>query len=143
MACIRGLTGFSEILFSNAVALPQFAEYLPASKYHAAVSGILRQGVERLDNVRQTAGDHIARLLVLPLPTTSDSSQWRIEGETLMHELFLTYVFYFCEFLDAEQGPVVESATLSLMDGRTAHGYSPGPSNFCKWKNIGPRFSQA
>lgn len=90
MACIRGLTNFAEVLFSNAATLPDFAEYLPAVKYHAAVSGILRQGVERLDNVRYIAGEHIARLLVLPLPTVADSSQWRIEGETLMKDLFLT-----------------------------------------------------
>jgi len=94
MACIRGLTNFAELLFSNAAALPNFSEYLPAAKYHAAVSGILRQGVERLDNVRQIAGEHIARLLVLPLPDTADSSQWRIEGEILMKDLLLTYVFY-------------------------------------------------
>jgi len=89
MACIRGLTNFAEVLFPNAATIPDFAECLPASKYHAAVSGILRQGVERLDNVRQTAGEHISRLLVLPLPDVANSEQWRIEGQTLMEDLFL------------------------------------------------------
>lgn len=96
MACIRGLTSFAEALFSNAVAIPYFADYLPASKFHAAIAGILRQGVERLDNVRQTAGEHISRLLVLPLPTTAGSIQWRIEGEALMKDLFLRYVLPLC-----------------------------------------------
>jgi hypothetical protein len=89
MVCIRGLTAFAEILFSKSSSLPRFAEYLPGSKYHAAVSGILRLGVERLDNVRQTAGEHISRLLVLPLPAVADSRLWQIEGETLMKNLFL------------------------------------------------------
>jgi len=90
MACIRGLTTFAEVLFANAANISDFAEYLPASKYHAAVSGILRQGVERLDNVRQAAGECISRLLVLSLPAVADSEQWRIKGQTLMEKLFLT-----------------------------------------------------
>jgi len=77
-------------LFSNAATIPNFAEYLQASKYHVAVSGILKQGVERLDNVRQIAGEHISRLLVLPLPTVADAGQWHIEGQELMKDLFLT-----------------------------------------------------
>lgn len=94
MACIRGLTNFAERLFSNAVTISNFGEYLPASKYHAAISGILRQGVERLDHVRQTAGEHMSRLLVLPLPAVVNSKQWCIEGEMLMKDLFLRYVFH-------------------------------------------------
>lgn len=94
MACIRGLTNFAERLFSNAVTISNFEEYLPAYKYHAAISGILRQGVERLDHVRQTAGEHMSRLLVLPLPAVVNSKQWCIEGEMLMKDLFLRYVFH-------------------------------------------------
>lgn len=91
IACIRGLTSFVEILFSQAATLTNFTKYLTAAKYHAAVSGILRQGVERLDNVRQIAGENVLHLLQLPLPAVSESNLWRIEGEPLMKELFLWY----------------------------------------------------
>jgi hypothetical protein len=132
------LTNITEVLFSNAATIPNFAEYLQASKYHVAVSGILKQGVERLDNVRQIAGEHISRLLVLPLPTVADAGQWHIEGQELMKDLFLTYVILSLSILDVEQ--VLEPATVSPMDGRTARGCFPGPSNFCGWKSIAYRF---
>lgn len=92
IACIRGLATFSEILFSNASNIPNFEEYLPAAKYHDAVGGILKQGVERLDNVRSEAGDHFLRLLLLPLPKVSSPDPWRIHRDPLMKELFLRYV---------------------------------------------------
>lgn len=93
MACIRGLTSFVEILFANAAKIPNFEDYLPAPVYHTAIAGILKQGVERLDNVRQTAGEHVGRLLLLSLPTVEDPSPWRIEGEETMKALFLRYGF--------------------------------------------------
>lgn len=91
MACIRGLTSFVEILFNSAAEIPKFEEYLPAPAYHAAIAGILKQGVERLDNVRQTAGEHLRRLLLLSLPPVEDPSPWRIEGDEMMKALFLRY----------------------------------------------------
>lgn len=91
MACIRGLTSFVQVLFPYAAAIPQFTDCLPASKYHTAISGILRQGVERLDNVRQTAGEHIVSLIQLALPNITNPGPWSIEGEALMKDLFLRY----------------------------------------------------
>ena len=95
MACIRGLTSFVEILFNNAAKIPKFEECFPASVYHAAIAGILKQGVERLDNVRQTAGEHLGRLLSFSLPPVEDPSPWRIEGDEMMKALFLRYVSSF------------------------------------------------
>ena len=88
MACVEGLTSMSSILFSRAGSLQAFSEYLPAKSYHAAISGILKQGVERLDNVRQKAGQCILRLLALPLPDVPDKEQWRVYGGDLMRKLF-------------------------------------------------------
>lgn len=95
MACIRGLTSFVDILFSSATTLTGFTEFLPPAKYHAAVAGILRQGVERLDNVRQVAGESILHLLQRPLPAVLESNMWCIEGHTLMKELFLRYIILY------------------------------------------------
>ena len=63
IACVQSLTSCIEGLFSIAESVDNFDEYLPLSKYQQAIAGILKQGVERLDNVRQEAGTCISRLL--------------------------------------------------------------------------------
>ncbi|KAK0503901.1 TBCD protein [Armillaria luteobubalina] len=88
MACVRGLTSVSEILISNARTIKRFDDYLTPSKYHLAVIGILKQGVERLDNVRQDAGECILRLLRLPLPDVKDAERWQLPSCGLLVELF-------------------------------------------------------
>lgn len=92
IACIKGLAEFSDLLLQNAADIPNFASYFPPHKYHDAVGGILKQGVERLDNVRQQAGQEFLHLLRLPLPNTPESTAWRIHGFELMQGLFLRYV---------------------------------------------------
>jgi hypothetical protein len=92
MACLRGLTSFSEILILNSSTIPSFEQYFPASKYQMVIGGILRQGVERLDNVRQEAGECFMRLLCLPAPTVGNSELWLIKGRTLIDELFTKWV---------------------------------------------------
>lgn len=88
MACIKGLTAFSEMLFLHSNHLP---EYLPANKYHAAICGILKQGVERLDVVRQVAGQNMTILLQMPPPNLPNSDLWKIDEAALMKTLFLRY----------------------------------------------------
>ncbi|EGO23938.1 hypothetical protein SERLADRAFT_450239 [Serpula lacrymans var. lacrymans S7.9] len=87
MACIKGLTSSVEVLFSNASCIANFAQYIPPSRYHSALAKILQQGVERLDNVRQVAGECFLRLLELPLPAVENANCWRIKGESLMKNL--------------------------------------------------------
>ncbi|KDQ62420.1 hypothetical protein JAAARDRAFT_189747 [Jaapia argillacea MUCL 33604] len=77
------------VLFSKANTLQNFEEYLPSSQYHAAIGAILKQGVERLDNVRQVAGECFHRLLLCPLPLVPNHEAWRIKGDTFMKELFV------------------------------------------------------
>ena len=91
-ACIKGLASGAETLIVNAAIIPNLAEYLPPYKYHEAIAGILKQGVERLDNVRQQAGVQVVRLLSLALPKAPDAEAWRIHGDQLMKDLFLKYV---------------------------------------------------
>lgn len=88
IACIKGLTTFSATLIQNAISIPDFAEYFPPTKFHSAISKILRQGVERLDNVRQVAGESFLELLDLPLPAVNNADTWRLPGMTLLMELF-------------------------------------------------------
>lgn len=89
IACIQGLASMIGDLFHVSASLPHFADFLPAQRYHHVVGRILRQGVERLDNVRQIAGESFLRILCLSPPSVDESENWRVRGETLMQELFL------------------------------------------------------
>lgn len=89
VACVHSLTAFAEVLFSHSENLPAFAQYFPASKYHDAVGGILKQGVERLDNVRQQAGECFIRLILLPLPKVVDADAWKIHEDAFVKSVFL------------------------------------------------------
>lgn len=91
IACVRGLASIIRTLFSCARELPDFASYLPPEKFHDAIAGTLKQGVERLDNVRQTAGESFLAILQLPPPAVPDPSPWKILGEKMMKDLFLRY----------------------------------------------------
>jgi len=88
VVCIQGLTRFSELLMSNAASIPDFSVYFPPLKYHQTVAGILKQGVERLDNVRQEAGDCFMQLLSLPVPDVYNGQDWHMPGLPLLKELF-------------------------------------------------------
>jgi hypothetical protein len=91
ITCIKGLVSISSDLFMYAAKLPNLSEYLPPSQYHRVVGGILKQGVERLDSVRQEAGENFLRLLQISLTPSRES--WRIHCDDLMKRLFLGWVF--------------------------------------------------
>ncbi|CAA7261518.1 unnamed protein product [Cyclocybe aegerita] len=88
IACIQGLTAISELMFRMAGSIPDFADYFPGDKYTAAVAGLLKQGVERLDNVRQEAGICLMRLLNNAPPRVDGADRWRLPGLSLLIELF-------------------------------------------------------
>lgn len=75
---------------SKEASLTNFEDYLPPNTYHDTVAGILKQGVERLDNVRQVAGDCFMQLLDLPIPSVQDGERWRLPGEQVLQGLFTT-----------------------------------------------------
>jgi hypothetical protein len=87
IACVQGLATFSEILLTMPAAADTLEEYLPATRFHVAAAGILKQGVERLDNVRQQAGEQFYRLLRIPLSGKPTMMPWRLKGETLLKDL--------------------------------------------------------
>lgn len=92
LVCVKGLTTFIETLVTRSSEIPNFPEYLPSSKFHAAVGGILKQGVERLDNVRHQAGVCVFQLLLLQAPNIPNGEEWLICGADLMRKLFLRSV---------------------------------------------------
>ena len=91
IASIQGLTSVSLTLLTLVKSDPAYFEYLPADLYQEAIAGILKQGVERLDNVRQQAGESIIRLLKCPSLSVDDSKPWKFHGEQLFEELLLRY----------------------------------------------------
>jgi hypothetical protein len=89
IACIRALSSVIEDLFRISGNLPDFPSFLPPHRYHAAIGRILRQGVERLDNVRQISGECFMHILKLPLPATEHAERWRLKNIDLMEDLFI------------------------------------------------------
>lgn len=94
IACLRGLTACCEILITNANTMSGFAEYIPAEKYHSIVAGVLKQGVERLDNVRQDAGECLHALLRLTPPAIRNGHEWIPKELPLLRELFIRQVSF-------------------------------------------------
>ncbi|KAG6877463.1 hypothetical protein C0993_007080 [Termitomyces sp. T159_Od127] len=88
VACIQSLTTSIEVLMRNARTISAFQTYLPPSLIYSAVRGILKQGVERLDNVRQEAGECFLRLLYMPLPEVQNSTRWQLPGSSFLKQLF-------------------------------------------------------
>ncbi|KAG6816304.1 hypothetical protein H0H87_007136 [Tephrocybe sp. NHM501043] len=88
IACIRSLTTVIEVLVQNARTITVFESYLPPPLFRSAISGILKQGVERLDNVRQEAGASVLRLLYLPFPDVQNPTLWQLPGSSLLKSLF-------------------------------------------------------
>ncbi len=97
IACIQGLTDIVGLLFrafllgSNSIisVAAQLQSYLPSEKFHVIVAGILKQGMEKLDNVRQEAGLCVMKLLNMNLPDGAALNRWRLHGEGLLRQLFL------------------------------------------------------
>ncbi|KAL1728580.1 armadillo-type protein [Schizophyllum commune] len=82
ISSIQGLRDCAIMLLQRPDLLPS---YLPPEVYHAAVAGILKQGVERLDNVRAEAGACMLGLLMISPPTEA----YAIEGGDKMREMLL------------------------------------------------------
>jgi len=90
IASIQGLTFVSVTLLTLAKSDATYIEYIPAKLYQEAIAGILKQGVGRLDIVRQQAGESVLSLLKCPLPSANnDSNPWKFHGEELFKDLFL------------------------------------------------------
>jgi hypothetical protein len=68
----------------------QFQAYLPSEKFHAIVAGVLKQGMEKLDNVRQEAGLCVMKFLNMNLPEGAQLDRWRLHGLGLLRQLFQT-----------------------------------------------------
>ncbi len=88
ISCVKSLTAIIETLITRSTHIEDFESYLPPLKYNDAIKGILKQGVERLDNVRQDSGLCFYKLLRLSPPEIPDSGRWTVTGLTFFQGLF-------------------------------------------------------
>ncbi|KAF8606944.1 ARM repeat-containing protein [Ceratobasidium sp. AG-I] len=80
MAALRAVASISEALFLRKNDLVSFENYLPPDAWHSAVAGVLKQGVERLDNVRAVAGEQLMALIWSEPVRKGAVGQWAIPG---------------------------------------------------------------
>ncbi len=90
LSCIRGLCSIIQNLIqhSHAAPFPEFSAYLPAAMYHHSVAEILKQGVERLDNVRQQAGEAFTALISSQPPNVQHREEWQIRDRESFRATF-------------------------------------------------------
>lgn len=122
IACINGCGDVMSLVLSNVRTSTVLDAYLPAGLYHQIFGRILKQGVERLDNVRLQAGQRIAQLLELPTPNVSHGEKWCVENKAMFERTLAGCVFF-------EPDPfnvvmlIVPIEAKRLLDGRMDPGY--------------------
>ncbi|KAF5389176.1 hypothetical protein D9757_003527 [Collybiopsis confluens] len=90
ITCVKGLGTVAETFIKSAQDVENFQNYFSPVKYHESVKGILKQGVERLDNVRQESGRTFSKLLSLPPPGIQGSERWTIQNSDFIRQLLVT-----------------------------------------------------
>jgi tubulin-specific chaperone D len=87
MASVTGLVAISGELLRRLTSPSSLESYLPPDIFHLSVGGILKQGVERLDNVRQLVGEELTRLVSLTRTLSIEFSRWKPYGMELLEPL--------------------------------------------------------
>lgn len=85
LSCVKGL-GQIVLVFLTETTV-EISKWLPSHTYHEIVAGILKQGVERLNNHRVEAGKQLVALL--ETPHKSGREAWVPDTEGLFRELFV------------------------------------------------------
>ncbi|CAE6412425.1 hypothetical protein ACGC1H_005473 [Rhizoctonia solani] len=80
MATLRAVASMSQAIFLNRLRLETFEECLPPDLWHQAIGGVLKQGVEKLDNVRAVAGEQLMHLVWNSDIRIHASGLWAVPG---------------------------------------------------------------
>ena len=90
MACAKGvqeiLIAFIDRASKGKLSTEALERYLPLNIFHEAIGRILRQGIERLDNVRQRCGELFTSMLYLEDPPNTIAS-WSVDGKEFFKQL--------------------------------------------------------
>lgn len=90
IACVKGLSESVQLMAR--ANLPSPDKWLPRELYQDVWAGVLKQGAERLDNVRAEVGRQIVDMLAVvdeKNPQVTNSGNWVPEGVDLMRSLFV------------------------------------------------------
>lgn len=87
-ATLRAVASISQALFLQRNNIEQFENYLPPDLWYKAIGGVLKQGVERLDNVRVVAGEQMQILLWDTSIRNNTSDAWAIPGVANLEAAF-------------------------------------------------------
>ncbi|KAG8708052.1 hypothetical protein FRC09_001475, partial [Ceratobasidium sp. 395] len=80
IASLRAIASTSEAIFARRSDLTHFEAYLPPGAWYDSIGGVLKQGAERLDNVRAVAGEQLMILVWNPTIRKSAVGSWAIPG---------------------------------------------------------------
>ncbi|KAI5122803.1 hypothetical protein M0805_000146 [Coniferiporia weirii] len=157
LACVKGFCSMFEALIGQASnvrpfsskASPEGATYfalcLPVDTYHRAVGSILKQGVERLDNVRQCVGELFMTLLELLPPAIEHGEEWTVRDKPMFINLLKSpdspgwndgFWLYprAIHFLDVQayRMPILRGLVLSI-GSKTSSTCQPASSAICAY----------
>ncbi|KAG8732788.1 hypothetical protein FRC11_010958 [Ceratobasidium sp. 423] len=165
IATLRAVASMSQAIFHNRPRLKAFEEYLPPGLWHQAIGGVLKQGVERLDNVRAVAGEQLVQLVWNSDIRNHASGPWAVPGLNKLELAFpldQAVPWNVGEWLFPRVPPLLdiaayrkallsgiimslasrnESAQLPLANALCAYAnalpVSPGPENADSWNLLG------
>ncbi|KAH7336897.1 TBCD protein [Rhizoctonia solani] len=80
MATLRAAASISQAIFRGRPHLKAFEERFPPDLWYQAIGGVLKQGVEKLDNVRAVAGEQLMRLVWNSDIRNHASGPWAVPG---------------------------------------------------------------
>lgn len=127
IASVQAIGRTVQLLLTSTV--PKSA-WLPQDMYHAIWCGLLKQGAERLDNVRVEVGKQMRRLLDVVY------GEWEPKGGNIMRNLFAIEYVRSHDHLSIADDPVEwRSATV----GTNRTGSSPRCYSFFKYQTTGTR----
>jgi hypothetical protein len=93
MSCVSGLASLSKVVLEAFPSPGDLEKHLPSELFHIAIGGILKQGVERLDNVRQLVGETLTGLVSTTSVLGDELSPWRLYGMEILEPLLTRSVF--------------------------------------------------
>ncbi|QRV77573.1 tubulin folding cofactor D [Ceratobasidium sp. AG-Ba] len=151
MASLRAIGTVSEALFSRRSDLTQFEDYLPPNSWYNAVGGILKQGTERLDNVRTVAGEQLMTLIWSSTIHKAATGPWEIPGLNKLEHAFpqdTPVAWSDGEWLFPKMAPLLDvenyrtmllSGIVTSLGSRNESSQLPLAKGLCTYANSLPR----
>ncbi|KAG8679095.1 hypothetical protein FRC08_017226, partial [Ceratobasidium sp. 394] len=153
IASLRAIASISEALFSRKNDLTRFEDYLPPSAWYNAIGGVLKQGAERLDNVRAVAGEQLMVLVWSPTIRKSAVDSWAIPGQDMLESSFpqdQAVPWNDGEWLFPKMAPLLDienyrtmllSGIITSLGSRNESSQLPLANGLCKYANSLPLMS--